>query len=46
MSSNTTETRVSDLLRKIELQDATIAHLKVRRKINIVSNIFFFIEIN
>ncbi|CAF1014974.1 unnamed protein product [Rotaria sp. Silwood1] len=28
MSTNTTETRVSDLLRKIELQDATIIHLK------------------
>ncbi|CAF1155921.1 unnamed protein product [Rotaria sordida] len=28
MSTNTTETRISDLLRKIELQDATIIHLK------------------
>jgi hypothetical protein len=26
---NTTETRVSDLLRKIQSQDSTIAHLKV-----------------
>ena len=29
MSANTTETRISDLLRKIESQDATIIHLKV-----------------
>jgi hypothetical protein len=29
MSMNTTETRVSDLLRKIQSQDSTIAHLKV-----------------
>ncbi len=35
MSTNKTETRVSDLLRKIELQDATINHLKVN------NNIFF-----
>ncbi|CAF4082688.1 unnamed protein product [Rotaria sp. Silwood2] len=28
ISSNTTETRISDLLRKIELQDSTIIHLK------------------
>jgi hypothetical protein len=30
MSSNTNETRVSDLLRKIESQNATIIHLKVK----------------
>jgi hypothetical protein len=30
MSSNTTETRVSDLLRKIQSQDATIIQLKVK----------------
>ncbi len=29
MSTNTTETRISDLLRKIESQDAMIIHLKV-----------------
>ncbi len=32
MSTNTTETRISDLLRKIQSQDATIAHLKVITK--------------
>jgi len=42
MSSNTTETRVSDLLRKIESQDATIAHLKVRRKIKHSLEYFFY----
>ena len=31
LSANTTETRVSDLLRKLESQDATIADLKVIR---------------
>ena len=29
MSSNTSETRISDLLRKVQSQDATILHLKV-----------------
>ncbi len=32
MSTNTTETRISDLLRKIESQDAMIIHLKVIKK--------------
>jgi hypothetical protein len=32
MSSNTNETRISDLLRKIESQNATISHLKVKIK--------------
>jgi anionic cell wall polymer biosynthesis LytR-Cps2A-Psr (LCP) family protein len=34
MSTNTTETRVSDLLRKLESQNATIIHLKVTGKTN------------
>jgi hypothetical protein len=48
MSTNTTETRISDLLRKIESQDAMIIHLKVIKK-QIPTNIFknlFYIEIN
>lgn len=31
MSANRTETRISDLLRKIESQDTTISHLKVNQ---------------
>jgi hypothetical protein len=47
MSSNTTETRVSDLLRKIESQDATIIHLKVTTQKHIfVLIILFHLEIN
>jgi hypothetical protein len=40
MSLNTSETRISDLLRKIESQDATIIHLKVRRKIKDIFEYF------
>jgi hypothetical protein len=41
MSSNTTETRVSDLHRKIQSQDATIIQLKVMKK---KRNFFLFID--
>jgi len=41
MSSNTTETRVSDLHRKIQSQDATIIQLKVMRK---KRSFFLFID--
>jgi hypothetical protein len=49
MSTNTTETRVSDLLRKLESQNATIIHLKVMGKNNpSFSKIFYLFnaEIN
>lgn len=39
MSSNTTETRVSDLMRKIQSQEATIVQLKVTKK-----SVFIFLD--
>jgi len=30
MSTNTTETRVTDLMKKLQAQESTIAHLKVQ----------------
>lgn len=30
MSTNTTETRVTDLMKKLQVQESTIAHLKVQ----------------
>jgi len=42
MSSNTNETRISDLLRKIESQNSTIIHLKVKIKSTRIFLICFF----
>ena len=44
MSSNTTETRVSDLMRKIQSQEATIVQLKVKDNKTTCLYLFFSID--